>query len=168
MNSDVITYRKACLSDLDAIVKIETRSFREDAFSQRQLKYLIRDAKGAFIAAVLGGIVVGYVSVLTSIKRNGRIYSLAIDFDWRGQGIAESLLDMALVFLRDQHMRSVFLEVAVDNQAAISLYEKKHFIKRSIRHQYYHSGADAYSMLLILSDRTVKERRICDDSCNGR
>ncbi len=146
MNRKVLC-RKADLEDLDRIAAIEAGGFREDFFSRRQLRYLIRDAKGACFAAVLHGTVAGYISLLTRGGKNGRIYSLAVDPEFRGRGIAELLVETALDFSRREGLRAVFLEVAVDNAPAISLYRKKGFVIRSLKSGYYHSGGDAYSMV---------------------
>lgn len=142
-----IVCRKALAADLDRIMAIESRGFSEEAFSRRQLRYLMLRAKGAFFVAVLQDIVVGYISLLARRDHKGRIYSLAVDQDYRGRGIAVKLIDIGIDFLCSQGMRAIFLEVAVDNFAAISLYEKKGFAKRTIKKAYYHSGADAYSMV---------------------
>lgn len=150
MNQAVVC-RKARVDDLNRILAIESQGFRDDAFSRRQLNYLIRHAKGACFVAVLQDVVVGYISVLTRSSGSGRIYSLAVDAGYRGRGIAEQLIDTAIDFMRGENIQAIFLEVAVDNAAAISLYEKKCFVKRSIKRRYYHSGTDAYSMVRALS-----------------
>lgn len=149
MNKDAYC-RKANLADLERITAIESGGFSKDCFSRRQLRYLIRDAKGVCFAAVLCGTVAGYISVLTRKGKHGRIYSLAVAPEFRGRGIAELLVDTALDFLRAEGFRSVFLEVAVDNAAAIALYTKKGFAPRMTKPGYYHSGADARSMVLAL------------------
>jgi len=148
--SQTIVCRPACIEDLERILAIESQSFRDDAFSRRQFRYLMQHAKGAFFVAVVSGIVAGYISVLVRSNRIGRIYSLAVDRDCRGKGVAKLLIDAAVDFMRAQCIQRIFLEVAVDDVAAISLYEKKHFIKRSIKPGYYHSGADAYSMMCVI------------------
>ena len=148
--SQAIVCRKARIEDLERVLAIESQVFHADSFSRRQLRYLMQHAKGAFFVAVARGIVVGYISVLTRSNRIGRIYSLAVDQEYRGKGIAELLIDTAVDFMHAQYIERIFLEVAVDNVAAISLYEKKHFIKRSIKPGYYDSGADAYSMICVI------------------
>jgi ribosomal-protein-alanine acetyltransferase len=141
--------RRAGLGDLDSILCMESQGFREDSFSRRQLRYLIQRATGAFFAAVRQGIVVGYICVLTRKNTNGRIYSLVVDPEYRGRGVAGLLLETGLEYLRQKRITSVFLEVAVDNAAAIALYEKKGFVRRKVFRRYYHAGGDAFSMVLF-------------------
>ena len=148
--NQAIVCRKACIEDLEHILAIESQGFRVDSFSRRQFRYLIQHAKGAFFVAVASGTVAGYISVLTRNNRIGRIYSIAVNRDYRGKEIAKLLIDTAVNFMHAQHIERIFLEVAVDNAAAISLYENKRFTKRSIKPGYYHSGADAYSMICVM------------------
>ena len=55
----------------------------------------------------------------------------------RRQGIAQNLLNKAISEARHEHMGKIFLEVAIDNIAALSLYEKAGFHKTGIRKNYY-------------------------------
>lgn len=149
MNFNILC-RKANIGDLDRILEIESKGFTEEAFSRRQLRYLIQHAKGAVFVAVLQDVTVGYISLLTRSNICGRLYSLAVDPAHRGKGIAATLIDAAVDFVRERGIGSIFLEVDVDNLAAIALYEKKGFIKRAVKKAYYHSGTDAYSMVRAL------------------
>ena len=69
---------------------------------------------------------------------------------YRGLGLAGFLVDKAVGFAKERGLRAVFLEVRTDNVAAVSLYEKKGFVKRGVKPGYYGDGADAYSMVFPL------------------
>ena len=57
--------RPATAGDLDAVECVERRSFPEgEAFTRRQLRYLLTHAQGASYAATRDGAVVGYISLL--------------------------------------------------------------------------------------------------------
>lgn len=147
-----VSIRPAVPGDLAALLAIEQAGFGADAFSRRQMRYLMTRAKGAFFIALREGVPAGYISVLASARhRHGRIYSLAVDAVFRGQGVAEALLDRALDFARARNLRSVFLEVRPENKAAAALYGKKGFIKRAVIPDYYHDGAPAVSMMLLFA-----------------
>lgn len=151
MNAD-IRILPATVEDIDAIQELENSSFGGDAFSRRQLRYLLTRAKGAAFAARQGDKLVGYVSILVSGRyHGGRLYSLAVDSACRGQGIAGALIDRAIAFVEAKGLAALFLEVRVDNAAAISLYLKKGFRRRGVKAAYYHDGQDACSMVLPLS-----------------
>lgn len=147
-----VSIRPAVPGDLAALLAVEQASFGADAFSRRQMRYLMTRAKGAFFIALRQGVPAGYISVLASARhRHGRIYSLAVDAAFRGQGVAEALLDRALDFARARSLRSVFLEVRPENKAAAALYGKKGFVKRAVIPDYYHDGGSADSMVLLFT-----------------
>ena len=141
--------REACTEDISPILAFETAGFAEDAFSRRQIRYLITRAKGICLAALHNGTVVGYIAVLTSRRhRNGRIYSLAVAPDFRRMGIAGLLIDTVIEYAQRTGLKTVSLEVRLDNQAAITLYKKKQFMERSVKRAYYHDGTNACRMVL--------------------
>jgi ribosomal-protein-alanine N-acetyltransferase len=66
------------------------------------------------------------------------------------QGVARGLLSEWLCFA-SQHGRLVYLEVHEENHAAMRLYQKLGFEKRSVRRNYYSDGANAISFQLDLA-----------------
>jgi ribosomal-protein-alanine N-acetyltransferase len=73
----------------------------------------------------------------------------------RGLGVARALMTAGLGAARAMGAQACFLEVAIDNIAAISLYERLDFHRAGRRVDYYDRGeagmADAYVMRLDLS-----------------
>lgn len=148
-----IVIRKAVKADIEDVMSIEKACFPDDAFSRRQMEYLVSNAKGGFFVAVNGGDIAGYISLLTTERNNtGRIYSIAVEPRYRSSGVAGLLIDRAVNYADEKGLRSVFLEVRTDNAPAVRLYEKKRFVRRLIKRGYYEDGADAYSMVLELRD----------------
>lgn len=142
---------RASLSDLNEIMLVEATCFGEDAFSRQQIAYLISHAKGIFLKVIYDKKVIGYISFPTSERHHtGRIYSIAVVPGYRNYGVGGKLLDQTIEYATQKQLKAVFLEVRTDNSAAISVYEKKGFVIRSIKPEYYHDGADAYSMVLYL------------------
>ena len=156
--------RAASQDDLENILAIENSCFHEEAFSRRQMAYLISQAKGIFYVATIDGEngkdgkgsdggkddeMAGYISMVTSNLHNtGRIYSIAVAPQYRDHGVARTLLDRALEYAKGIGLRAIFLEVRVENSAAISLYKKYGFSERTIKKDYYGPGGDALSMYL--------------------
>ncbi|MFV0290604.1 MAG: ribosomal protein S18-alanine N-acetyltransferase [Mangrovibacterium sp.] len=139
------------MSDLKDLMRIEIESFGDDAFSKTQMTYLLSKAKGSFFVARSERELMGYVSFLVSDRyRNGRIYAIAVNSKYRGQGVARALLTEVLSRGKNQQLNKVFLEVRTDNQAAINLYKQNGFEYRSEKKNYYHDGSSAYSMVLFL------------------
>ena len=74
------------------------------------------------------------------------IHTIGVDASRRGEGIGRALMEQMLhtVDLLDG---PCFLEVRVDNAAAIALYESCGFFTAGVRKNYYQaSGTDAYTM----------------------
>ncbi len=150
MSAD-ISIERISLTDLNDLMEIEDACFGIDAFSRRQMLYLITQSKGLFLIAKHNNQVAGYVLLITIHRHNtGRIYSIAVSPQHRGNGIGELLLEKAIEFARNNALKAIFLEVRTDNNAAISLYHKKGFVKRALKLNYYEDGADGYSMVVRL------------------
>ena len=150
MNPGILIERIS-LAELDDLMNIEDICFGPDAFQRRQMLYLITSSKGIFLVAKHNNQVAGYVSLITNRRHHtGRIYSIAVSPQHRGNRIGEALLEAAVEYARNTALKAVFLEVRTDNDAAIFLYKKKGFVKRLLKPNYYKDGADAYSMVLNL------------------
>lgn len=80
------------------------------------------------------------------------ILTLAVVPAARRHGIAATLLRQAIVALRDLGARALFLEVAVNNTAALALYRRAGFTDVGRRRRYYPDGSDA---LVLRRDMTV-------------
>ncbi|MEG1621779.1 MAG: N-acetyltransferase [Alistipes sp.] len=145
--------RLAMAADLAAVVAIEYSCFDDDAFSRRQLSYLISKAQGVCYVAVVAGEVKGYISLLAHSRRtNLRIYSTAVDATLRRQGVGRSLLMQAICYAKKMQFASLSLEVKVTNSPALTLYEKLGFVCIGSRANYYHDGSAAWCMRLMLNE----------------
>ncbi len=98
----------------------------------------------------LGAPPIGYAGI-SILGRDGdhecEIHTIAVALTHRGRGIGRLLLD-AMLGVAERRDAPVYLEVRVDNDSAISLYESAGFVKAGIRKGYYQpSGADAFTMI---------------------
>jgi ribosomal-protein-alanine N-acetyltransferase len=75
---------------------------------------------------------------------HGHISTLAVKHDWRGQGLGEALLLVAVEQALRDGAQVIGLEVRVSNEVAQSLYAKYEFESHSRLHRYYADGEDAY------------------------
>ncbi|MFV0554627.1 MAG: ribosomal protein S18-alanine N-acetyltransferase [Mangrovibacterium sp.] len=138
----------ASAADVADIWDLERTCFGIDAFSRAQLSYLVNHSNGIFLLAKVGEELAGYMSFLTNDgTHNGRIYSIAVSPDFRGRGVAQSLIDEMMDYARGRHLKNIFLEVRVNNHFAIALYQKNGFTLRRVKPGYYDDGEDAYSMV---------------------
>lgn len=95
------------------------------------------------------GTLVGYGG-LAVVGRPGQyeaeVHTIGVDPARQGQGVGAALLD-ALLVRADELDAEVFLEVRVDNERALALYNARDFHQIGVRKRYYQpSGADAYTM----------------------
>jgi ribosomal-protein-alanine N-acetyltransferase len=84
------------------------------------------------------------------------VLTLGVTGEARRQGVAKALMAAALGAAREAGARACFLEVAVDNPAAASLYAGLGFRRAGVRKRYYDRGAagqvDALVMRRDLND----------------
>ncbi len=150
-----IVIRPAEPADAVPIAALENRCFGADeAFSLRELRYLIGRAQGACYVAVGGEQVMGYISLLTRRNaRNLRIYSVAVDLDARGLGVGQKLIDAAKQRAKEHALSEITLEVRTDNEAAIALYRRNGFCPQRRLLAYYPDGTDAHRMVLSMDEK---------------
>jgi len=149
--SDKIVLRNAILTDSHKICKLETNNFNTDAFSLRQIRYLITKAKSFFvIGEVDNNIVASMVLLNRKNVENLRVYTIVVDEKFRGQGIARKLLDYAVVMAIKLNKKSLSLEVRINNTNAIVFYEKYGLKKTTVLKSYYKDETDAWQMKMTL------------------
>jgi len=69
-------------------------------------------------------------SAMSPVKiADGRILSIAVAPEARGQGVASQLIGAAIDYFENRHVSNVRLEVRPDNPAAIRVYEKWGFVE---------------------------------------
>jgi ribosomal-protein-alanine N-acetyltransferase len=140
----VIEVRLAASADLDAIDDIEIDSFVADRFTRRNLRRMLAARKTLFLLARIGGEPAGYMAL--AFRRGSaisRIYSIAVDPEHRGAGVAQAMLSAALDLTARRGCRQVQLEVRKSNTKAITVYERAGFHLRGTREAYYEDGEAA-------------------------
>lgn len=88
--------------------------------------------------------VIGYVVFYLNFDE-GHIMNIAVAADYRRRGVGRYLLASALEIIKES-ATEVFLEVAVNNSAALELYREFGFEIYGKRKRYYRGGGDAYVM----------------------
>jgi [ribosomal protein S18]-alanine N-acetyltransferase len=136
--------RDATLQDLPALLLLEA-GFPGDRLSRRQFRHHLQNANARLrLVEDEAGRVLGYALLL---RRAGsaaaRLYSLVVDPDARGRGIAGVLLRDAEGVASSAGLGALRLEVRVDNAAALALYRRHGFHDLGVRHGYYEDEGDA-------------------------
>ncbi|HEX6959813.1 MAG TPA: N-acetyltransferase [Ferrovibrio sp.] len=141
--------RKARLTDLDALVALENRSFRYNRMSRRSYAAALRNPRALILLArggrkepLAGAVVVFF----RADSPAARLYSIAVSPQMRGHGLGRKLLRAAESAARAQGASAMRLEVKVRNGAALALYRKSGYgLIGRIAH-YYEDGSDAWRL----------------------
>jgi ribosomal-protein-alanine N-acetyltransferase len=145
-----VMIRPARKEDLTAAAEMERSSFTAFAMSRRQLQYHQQRESSIFLVAEQGNRVVGDGIALVRSHRSGisgRIYSLVVRGDCRGQKIGAKLLSAMLEELSTRGVRRTYLEVEDGNDAALRLYDRFGFRRIGTLDDYYAPGRSAIHMM---------------------
>ncbi len=139
--------RRAQDTDLQQLLLLEQSSFSSDRISRRSFRRWLRHQDCIFLVAEHHDQLLGYA--LVTHRRGtqlGRLYSLAVAAESRGQGLAGKLLDAAEASARQAGVVYLRLEVSSHNGAAISLYHKRGYAQFGRYEDYYEDHSDALRM----------------------
>jgi len=149
------TPRPAEAGDLPFLLKLEELSFPK---GRRESHRSIRGSLSSphqevWIAVASDGSPAG---ALFLRFRGGRcrVYSIAVDPEFRGRGLGRVLLGTALIRARKRGCRIVHLEVDPANQGAVNLYRSMGFVPDGERIDFYGPGESALRWIFNLSSET--------------
>ncbi|MFW6007211.1 MAG: ribosomal protein S18-alanine N-acetyltransferase [Bacillota bacterium] len=132
--------------DLSQVMKIEYKSFNSPWSRHSFLKDINENPYSIYLAAYNGKKLVGYIGGWLVIDEL-HITNLAVDPEYRKQGIATRLLNTIIEIIKEKEMIAVTLEVRESNEPAINLYKNNGFIQTGKRINYYQdNGEDALIM----------------------
>ena len=145
----MITYRQPTALDLPVLTSLERTLFPDYPWSQAQFKEEIAGigTSREFLLALNDGSVIGYAGIMVvSAGVPADLLTIAVLPDFRGQGIAQSMLAALESWAQEKGATEVILEVDTKNDSAIRLYELASYEKISTRANYYGLGIDALVM----------------------
>lgn len=146
--------RQARKDDLAAAHAMEQSSFTTFGLSKRQLQYHQQRDSSIFLVAEQAEQVVGDGVALIRQHKNGvsgRVYSLVVRNDCRGQRIGGKLLSALLTELATRGVTRVYLEVEECNAAARRLYERAGFRTIGTLPDYF--GKDLHGIHMMYETR---------------
>jgi ribosomal-protein-alanine N-acetyltransferase len=120
-------------ADRDAILRLEAESFSNPWTPQTFEVMLSSPASRVYVARVEGAGIVAFCGCWL-FGDELHINTVAVQRDWRRQGIARALLTHVLA---DTRAVRATLEVRRSNAAALALYEKLGFQVTAVRPKYY-------------------------------
>ncbi|MDC0535752.1 ribosomal protein S18-alanine N-acetyltransferase [Francisellaceae bacterium] len=142
--------RVALPKDVKRLEDIENNNFDYDQISRRQFLYHLNHQKNILLVVALQNNIAGYVLACCHLK-SARIYSIVIDHHFRGKGLAQQLLSEVINRVSSLDVSHIRLEVKVDNQPAIHLYNKLGFLPAGEIKKYYSNNEDALMMVKFIS-----------------
>lgn len=112
--------------------------------SRRSLRRLLASFSAEILVAHANGAITGVAIVLFRAgSRIARLYSIAVDPEHTGRGIASALLGRAETIARSRRCLSLRLEVHEKNQGAVKVYGKAGYRQFGRRACYYEDQGDA-------------------------
>jgi ribosomal-protein-alanine acetyltransferase len=133
---------------LDKLYEIEKLSFQKEAFTKRQIAYLLTDYNAIALVAQVDNEVVGFAIGRIDVARRtlyGHIFTIEVLPSHRRKGIAEKLLKDLEALFKEKGAVESRLEVREDNTSAISLYQKLGYKRVGKLERYY---GDAHGLCL--------------------
>ncbi|HEU5222442.1 MAG TPA: ribosomal protein S18-alanine N-acetyltransferase [Candidatus Lumbricidophila sp.] len=140
--------RRATPADLDTAYAIEHTVFADDSWSRELLAAELESPHTYYLLAVdaADDAVLGYCGLLAPARAGqADIQTIAVVEAARGRGLGRLLMQALLAEAWRREVRTVFLEVRIDNEPARSLYRSLGFVDGQIRRGYY-AGVDAITM----------------------
>lgn len=99
-----------------------------------------------FLVAIKNHIIIGFIIGIKTTTDTARILMLCVDEKNRKQGIGSLLLKQFLLYMKNQQIKHVELEVRITNRNAQEFYIKHGFTIHEKLRQFYQLGEDAYCM----------------------
>jgi ribosomal-protein-alanine N-acetyltransferase len=116
----------ATIKLLDQLFQIEEKCFDQEAFSKRQIAYLLTDYNSIALVAKTNSNIAGFIIVQIEVEENtefGHIITINVAPNFRRHKIATQMLYEIEGLLKQKGIKEVRLEVREDNHAAIKLYQ---------------------------------------------
>lgn len=143
-------------ADLDALEAMEHALFGAGAWSRASLAEELDGPGRWYVGAQdrVSGELVGYAGLWFD-GYDGQVMTIGTRPDAQGRGVGRLLLDALLARARELRATDVLLEVRVDNEPALRLYESAGFARFGRRKGYYQpENVDAWTMRLRLAQVT--------------
>ena len=125
---------------LDKFCEIENQCFDQEAFTKRQLSYLLTDYNSIALVAKTDSEIAGFIISQVEIENDtpyGHIITINVGPSYRRKGIGTQMLKEIEKILKEKGVNECHLEVREDNSAALKLYQKSGYQKIAKLEKYY-------------------------------
>ncbi|MGD0644078.1 MAG: ribosomal protein S18-alanine N-acetyltransferase [Candidatus Bathyarchaeia archaeon] len=137
----------ASIKLLDKLCEIEEQCFDREAFTKRQIAYLLMDYNTIALVAKANSDIAGFVIAQAEIENNtlySHIITINVAPDYRRKGIASKMLEEIESIFKQKGITECHLEVREDNGAALKLYQKTGYQKIGRLEKYYGKNHGLY------------------------
>jgi len=139
------------IKDLDEIFKLESNTFKKDAFSKNSILNLI--FKNTFFFKLIknndSNEIVGFIIVIQDREDRVNLINLLISEQYQNNGYGSHLLKYTLNKIKEMNnIKIIVLNVNSKNKVAIWLYQKFGFQIVQKIENYYRQKKNAYLMIL--------------------
>jgi ribosomal-protein-alanine N-acetyltransferase len=117
----------ATITLLDKLFEIEEQCFDQEAFTKRQISYLLTDYNTIALVAKTITDIAGFVIAQVEIEETlqyGHIITINVAAKYRRKQVATRLIQEMERLLKEKSITECHLEVREDNNPAIKLYQK--------------------------------------------
>jgi N6-L-threonylcarbamoyladenine synthase len=147
--------RRATSDDVEAIMELETSTFRNDAWSTEMMARDVADPGCYYLVAFPPdepGRILGYGGLQSAPRSpESDIQTIAVAEEARGRGLGRTIMLSLINEARKRGARETFLEVRADNPGAAHLYSSLGFTELGVRRGYYQpDNVDAIVMRLVI------------------
>ncbi|MDB5457274.1 MAG: GCN5-related N-acetyltransferase [Caulobacter sp.] len=140
--------RAAEPADAAALAAVHALAFARPWSAEDLARILAGTGAVALAVEDEAGVIRGFIACRL-ITDEAEILTLAVDPAARRAGLGRALVEAAVGLLAQAGATQLFLEVAVDNVAAVGLYEQAKFARAGLRKGYYAEPEGAKDALIL-------------------
>jgi [ribosomal protein S18]-alanine N-acetyltransferase len=145
-----LTLRSYDPHDFAALHKLDQTCFPAGiSYSKTTLRYFLTVPSADCTVAEDGGRIVGFI-LSEENPPLAHIITLDVEAKYRRQGVGTALLEAQEANLASRGVRSILLETAMDNEAAVAFWKRHGYRIEATLKRYYLGRIDAYEMRKIL------------------
>jgi ribosomal-protein-alanine N-acetyltransferase len=142
-----IRIETASVKLLDKLFKIEEQCFDQEAFTKRQIAYLLSDYNTISLIAKLENEIAGFILAQIEIENDtlfGHIITINVVPAFRKKGIGSKMMEEMEAILKQKGISECHLEVREDNSPALKLYQNCGYQKIGRLEKYYGKAHGLY------------------------
>ena len=133
--------------DFDSLWELDQQCFPpEIAYSRRELSYYLKKKSAVVLVASDDAKLLGFAVGHVDARGFGHVVTLDVAPGERKRGLGSTLMQGLETRFRDAGCGWAFLEVAVNNRAALSFYKKHGYTVLKTLRRYYPGGLDGLLM----------------------